>query len=329
MNLNLRQLEVKIVSNLYALNNSGNSPKVFVAEVSQAVVLHILNDKLTGVVHSTFTNSFNIIFDNEIIHIGATEKGIAPFGIGMSGIDAQRLTKKVSIGEPVSWDKDSQKIVFNHLTSLSLQNVILANHSLHHSAYNATILQDNLTLIGNILLQKNWQTGLVQTDDEKREIIHSLIFETDFNQNYPALLEVEKMLLFARGGELTNVDTDSMFDYWIGRGPGLTPSGDDLTTGVCAMLSILDGANTDFLEALKVYLAKHGEKRTTQVSLAYLTYAANNEYHSHLVELSKRLLKRESTELLVALEKVRELGHTSGTDTLIGILLGIRAVITN
>lgn len=329
MNLNLRQLEVKIVSDLYTLNNSSNSPIEFVAEASNLAVHHILNHTLTGVVHSTFTNSFNIIFAGKIIHIGATDKGIAPFGIGLSGIDAQRLTKKVSIGEPVKWEKDSQKITFHHGLSLSLQKIILSNHSLHKSAYNATILQDNLTLIGNTLLQKNWQTGLVQTDDEKKEMIHSLVFETDFNPNYPALLEIERMLLFARSGEVTHIDAASIFNYWIGRGPGLTPSGDDLTTGVCAMLSLLDGAHTDFLETLKIYLSTHGEKRTTQVSLEYLTYAANNEYHSHLVELSKLLLKRESPELLVALEKVRKLGHTSGTDTLIGVLLGIRAVITN
>lgn len=284
----------------------------------------ILKKSPKGYVHSVFNSSFNLAFGEHLVHIGALENGLAPFGIGMDQESSQLLTKLLRVNEKVFWDELSKSIVFPRGISLSLSHVEWANLKLEPFKYELSYVKDNYAFIAEKLLQDDWHTGLGETEEEKKRIIRYLL-EPELSDATVVLdkLESLKSLVYNHDG----LEAQKVFDYWIGRGLGLTPSGDDCITGMCAVLSAFEGTDQSFIQHLKSYLAEHGRKRTTHIALEYLLYATENKFHSHLQGLFNVMDKPRSYEFLEALEEMKKIGHTSGADTLVGVLLGIKAAV--
>ncbi|OCA85847.1 hypothetical protein A8F94_13350 [Bacillus sp. FJAT-27225] len=300
-------------------SNSG-----WTARAASNEIYKIVERNQKGYVHSIFNNSFNLAFGDSLIHIGDVEKGISPFGIGLNKQDVQQFIREIRGNQNVVWHRHSETFVFSEGPSLSIGQAELANPVLYGFMYNLWHLKDNLLFVADRLLQEDWQTGLAQTNNDKIMLIK---FLTDpiFNQkDHPILHELDNLKMLARGDQST--DANNVFNYWIGRGLGLTPSGDDVITGICAIFSALEGTNDVFQQQLKTYLFEYGRKRTTHISLEYLLYAAENKFHSHLIQMCQVMDKPRGTEFMTALEEMRKIGHTSGADTVIGVLLGIKAL---
>ncbi|WP_339227088.1 DUF2877 domain-containing protein [Oceanobacillus sp. FSL K6-2867] len=308
------------------IKRNGSSLIRWEANTVSEIVLQILQNQSNGIVHSVFNNSFNLIFGDRMIHIGSVGNGVAPFGIGMEHMNAQLFTKQTSANLPVQWDSYNQLLIIANKHSLSLKQALRTNHKLSEQAFNTASIQRNLEWISSALRHQSWQTGLAQTAEEKEFIIDYLLSKkmTDANQS---LFNKFDEVVFAMVNGQGLDDVKKVFDYWIGRGLGLTPSGDDLLTGICASLSILHGTSNHFHLLLRDYVKQYGLQRTTQVGYEYLFYAAQHEYHSHLVQLCSALLTQQESELSTVLEEMRAIGHTSGTDTIIGVLLGMSIAI--
>ncbi len=112
----------------------------------------------------------------------------------------------------------------------------------------------------------------------------------------------------------------------IGLGAGLTPSGDDFLVGFLAGLHCQAG---DRSERLK-YLAELGKLvirlsgRTDDISRTYLYHAAHRQVSSRLVDLVTAIAECADTEkLLKAADDSLQEGHTSGMDTVTGLLVGL------
>lgn len=299
---------------------------MWVAQAVSAEVYHILEKEPEGRVHSVFNQSYNLIFGDRLVHIGALDNGLAPFGIGLDQTVSQMLTRKMSVGQPVAWNAHHQTLAFTAGDVLSLQQATTYNHSLAYFPFNHSTLQKNFAYIADKLFDEKWQTGIVQTDEEKKVILRDMLSSKPAGE-HPVLKEFASLLALAQGEG--KIEAVPVFNYWIGRGPGLTPSGDDILTGLCAMLTVLKGTKLSLTEHLDSYLFQYGSQRTTQVGVEYLTYAAKHQYHSDLVQLCKSLLQADQHQILIALEDMQKMGHTSGTDTLIGMLLGMKMVINN
>ncbi len=98
-----------------------------------------------------------------------------------------------------------------------------------------------------------------------------------------------------------------------GLGPGLTPAGDDFLCGVLAGLILCGCRHHPFAEALRREIALHlGD--TNKISAAFLTCALENQFSQAINELR---LRHTSTRIL---HIFREIGHSSGTDSLCGVL---------
>ncbi|MBY7144193.1 DUF2877 domain-containing protein [Virgibacillus sp. NKC19-3] len=286
----------------------------------------ILRENPKGITHSIFTNSFNLLFGDKIVHIGALENGIAPFGIGVDRFDVRQLIQQISLGQYVHWNRcDNRLFFFTSAMSLKLEQAQVSDNKLISSPFKLSILKTNAEYIVSFLERKAWQTGLAQSHEEKDILRDYLSSSSIVYSNQPILTNMKNVVALVQGNG--SMDTDSVFDYWVGRGRGLTPSGDDMIIGVCAILSNLGGINKSFLTQLEFYLLRKGKQRTTQIGYEYLLYATRNNFHSHIKQLSQQLLDLENSNFITALEKVAGFGHTSGTDTLLGMLLGIKAVI--
>jgi uncharacterized protein DUF2877 len=113
----------------------------------------------------------------------------------------------------------------------------------------------------------------------------------------------------------------------VGLGPGLTPSSDDLLSGLMATLVVIARNLKGDVKRVKevnerIALAALG--RTTSLSQEYLSHAARGETNQHFLELVKSVLTGSPEEANRATELVLGVGETSGTDTVLGVLLGFQ-----
>lgn len=107
--------------------------------------------------------------------------------------------------------------------------------------------------------------------------------------------------------------------YFIGRGKGLTPSGDDLLVGALAADQLLGMLPGDTEGRIRKCLAQD-PKPTTTVSAHYLACALDGLYNEPIHRLLQ-VLRQESEEKAIAecIKQIMAIGHTSGMDMLTGL----------
>lgn len=105
----------------------------------------------------------------------------------------------------------------------------------------------------------------------------------------------------------------------VGLGPGLTPSGDDVLVGIEAALHALARPSAGFL-ALAM---DDVEGRTTAVAATLLRHAGAGEFAERLHALLAALLGSDDEAIPAALDRAVAWGATSGTDCLLGVLIGL------
>jgi hypothetical protein len=105
----------------------------------------------------------------------------------------------------------------------------------------------------------------------------------------------------------------------VGLGPGLTPSGDDVLVGIEAALHALARPSAGFLA-----LAMGGvDGRTTALAATLLRHAGAGEFAERLHSLLAALLGADDEAIPAALDRAVAWGATSGTDCLLGVLIGL------
>jgi Protein of unknown function (DUF2877) len=114
----------------------------------------------------------------------------------------------------------------------------------------------------------------------------------------------------------------------IGCGPGLTPSGDDLIVGFLAGLwgtAGDDPAKRTFRQALCAAVAA-GAEATGDISRAYLRYATRGQLAEPLATLAAGIGDGAPVGEIERLTGAAlRVGHSSGRDGLLGLLLGLAA----
>ena len=105
---------------------------------------------------------------------------------------------------------------------------------------------------------------------------------------------------------------------WLGKGPGLTPSLDDMLIG---MMLAAWRAGRMSRHGGQAFFRASGDLHaaTTQVSVNYLRYASVGRFASPLLHFSHALQRGRRIE--PAVEALLAMGHTSGADTLLGFWL--------
>jgi hypothetical protein len=114
----------------------------------------------------------------------------------------------------------------------------------------------------------------------------------------------------------------------IGRGPGLTPAGDDVIAGFLgALWSAIGGdpARGAFVGALGAAVGRMAAA-TGEISQAYLRLAVVGSLAQPLAELRRRIgAGAPAPAIESAMAKALGVGHTSGEDGALGLLLGLAA----
>lgn len=122
------------------------------------------------------------------------------------------------------------------------------------------------------------------------------------------------------GFELLKVNPMSGFSALIGLGAGLTPSCDDIVSGISAYF-YLNGIGERFNALLAKYLYENGDFATTAVSKNLLTDVAKGYINGSLYNLICAVANDEKSIEKCVLDMI-DYGSTSGTETCYGVILG-------
>ncbi len=111
----------------------------------------------------------------------------------------------------------------------------------------------------------------------------------------------------------------------LGRGPGLTPAGDDVLGGMMIALHYIGQAA--LAQTLWTTLAPHASQRTNAISDALLAAASQGFGNAPLHDAVHALFDPATKNLPKALAPLDQIGHSSGWDAFAGFVLVMRAEI--
>lgn len=108
----------------------------------------------------------------------------------------------------------------------------------------------------------------------------------------------------------------------VGLGAGLTPTGDDILTGLAVLLAQPGMLLSPLLLPLREAIGG-AARRTTAVSAATLTEALAGRARQRIHDLIRTFPAGRPEEISAAAAHVRRIGHSSGADLLTGLRLGL------
>jgi len=119
----------------------------------------------------------------------------------------------------------------------------------------------------------------------------------------------------------------------IGLGPGLTPAGDDFLVGCLRGVWLIHPmwkAAPRMLDRLRADLFPSLDRRTTRVGAEFIRYAVDGAFAEVLDQAAEALVSSAYPRLVqLALGKLLAQGETSGTDTTLGLLICVEAMLSN
>jgi len=110
----------------------------------------------------------------------------------------------------------------------------------------------------------------------------------------------------------------------LGLGVGLTPSGDDFLVGLFTVLNMPANPFSQFGEWCR-QVAEAARTRTNEISGVALRQAAFGNVRESVVQLVQAMAYESEGGIVDSLERVMNIGSSSGTDIVSGIIHGFRA----
>ncbi|MFS0936908.1 DUF2877 domain-containing protein [Enterococcus casseliflavus] len=247
----------------------------------------------TGRVHSVFDRSFNVMIGQQLVNINNYRNYLTGFGVFLPDALFEQVLPLIEVGNRVQVREHGLTFYSTKGTfSLSLEEKELVSLQVKELSFTSAELQ----LLKEILLQQKLETKIGLPEDEKTQAVFAALRQSVS-------------------------DWEPIIDHLIGRGKGLTPSGDDLLVAYQAMLYALQHPEAD---ALAQALAK--PLSTTDVSLAYIQSASQGYVNSVMLQLFQDVKSKNPQVLENDVQQLMSIGHSSGKDLSFGLLLALESL---
>ena len=294
-----------------------------------AAANRIRGRRAIGRVHSIFSGAIDVTLrDGSMISIVREEVGSGPINIVT---DLPRGRSMAELGDKKNAEvlrKDGEILIGGKAVLVSTQHARLYRTEKEFSTKLRSIseIRANVAVVARTATRKGHHQGLgslipllVSSDRETKRPAELNSFSR------LALPRVRSLLSKIREGRISELATE--VQNLAGLGPGLTPSGDDMLSGLMASLALIVRnlkGNAEIVRRVNRKITLSARKRTTMLSEEYLSQAASGETNEHFQELIKKMLTALPNEAKRSAELVLKVGETSGTDTILGILLGFQ-----
>lgn len=246
-------------------------------------------------IHDRVINLLNQ--QQQLITLHRHHNGISPMGMIIKECDFGYLHSLLLANQSRPIKQNSQGIVVNN-------EILISNNARKLQLQITQKFISSFTFIDQLIHQFDQPTGLFGSlKSIKKDKLPTELH--DLSEQIALLLEGQ------------SIDLSSI----IGLGPGLTPTGDDIITGVLLLLfsdpfcsRLLDNLPNQFPLSLL-------EQQTTKVSANFLHYAMMGIFSANLLNVLHLMRNKRYTNL-TAVNRLLSYGHTSGADLLLGMWLG-------
>lgn len=189
------------------------------------------------------------------------------------------------------------------------------------------IVERNFDLLKRLAVKEGRHDALGQLIQHEEKIFKNEKIRVQLNEisrrAYPHITALVQGIIHKRlDGLHENVDR------LIGLGLGLTPSADDVLTGIMTSFSILikySLLDKKYLKEMnKAIRDSLNEGKTTLLSKEFLEHATRGDVSESIGGMIVAILTSSDDVIDEKVRKVLRMGETSGTDIIFGIILGLR-----
>ena len=279
-----------------------------------------------GTIHSVFHKAMNIALDGTLLALLSTELPHMPNSVRLSKMIVDELLPKLQPGMEV-WIGNEKLFIPAYNLSLRLPETAAWEPRPDVTAYqwHPETVARHVRLLAYILADKPQQGGLAP-------FVRPLLLGQPAQETPLSRMAMPKLRLLTQASWRQNMaGIEEATRGLAGLGPGLTPSGDDVLGGFAAIMALLSSqlsADAASRKHIASAIAAVARPRTTTLSAVLLAHAARGELAEQMgtLLLTLSLPFEESETILDAANHVLAFGASSGGDTLLGMLLGLRAL---
>jgi Protein of unknown function (DUF2877) len=297
-----------------------------------------------GVMHSVFRRAVNIAVDGSILTLLSDELPRMPNGMRLRSVVTEELLQGWRPGMDVCVGDGSLTIPgYDFTLCLPEEPAWEPRPDVEGLQWDKELVARNVRLVGDYVGRRSTQhpklgrpQGIAPTIlgrcGELWDLFAEPYKDNALNEIFFGRMMMSKLRLLARSSWRQDVaGVEEATRGLAGLGPGLTPAGDDVLAGFAAVMSLLSSrlsADGVFRGQVAEVIAKVARSRTTLLSGVLLEYAARGEVAEQVGEmlLAFALPLEKSEAVLRAVDGLLAYGATSGSDTLAGILLGLRTL---
>jgi len=258
----------------------------------------------SGVIHSIFKSSFNVSVNQHLIHFDSLEKPLSAFGVNIPQDVLDKLIRILTAGDIVRI-KDNDLTIYakdSKLIRVKFKDLFYKDLRLKELVCNKPLLQASplVRAITGIEFEKH--IGLPYGKEE--------------------IQWLEKLKKNSCSYEFT----EGFVRHFLGRGKGLTPSGDDFIMGYIMMLYVF--RKEEFVRWKLVLEKLLSIIKTTDVSFNYYRAMLEGYTSQQFHEFTQSLFYEVDTQTAQNLiNNLLAYGSSSGYDTLFGIYTALNQII--
>ncbi|WP_217587216.1 DUF2877 domain-containing protein [Lentibacillus saliphilus] len=288
-----------------------------VEEYNKHIPLFLSNHPM-GNVHSVFNNGLNIQMGDNLFFIGTDKNGQLPFGMHLETADVHQLVSIITANDRVEWHPAKQELIFPaYGITITLTKGRSFMNKLERQEDSTQAVIEHLDAFLTVLLNNDEPTGL-GLDIE--QFMLNYVGELDMNGDLVYRVHDLMAAIFSTDHK----QIEQTLRYFLGRGRGLTPSGDDHVVGLLAIHAVTGALSSTFVDVVAKLV--ENETITTDVGTEYLIYALKGEFSSAVVNIGQDLALEHPEHLEDHIKNLLPMGHSSGVDTAFGMLIGMLAL---
>ncbi|MEM4202360.1 MAG: DUF2877 domain-containing protein [Candidatus Hadarchaeum sp.] len=289
----------------------------------------LLDAQSDGKVHSVFERTFNILFNNGLVGITRSDVPLSPMDL-RTDISPPEKMPELGIKKGLRVKVSGDFVSVGDVLHIDLAEMgVWRPPNRVKDPVGPTQVKKALSKVEEVALARSRSDGLGQLLPYLDSILNleapHLVAVNDVSQ--AALPPLVDLVRATTEGDIHGIKT--AVNKLIGLGPGLTPSADDLLIGYISAIHWVSQSfdkRDDFFRKINEAIIFPAEA-TTLLSSQLLRLAAHGEVNEVLVNLYQALLSGELSNLDVLISDLTKFGGTSGMDTLVGLLLGIKITL--
>lgn len=272
--------------------------------------------------HSLFSSSLNFKIGERIINVSINRQILPPYGIILHEDDFRNIKHEV----------ESDKLQLEIVGKEIYINNIKINLSNSDKVYSSRMIKSkdkmpnsNIKKLTRNLLSLGRKNGF----DIENELMLNIIL----NENIPINESLDDHLILEFHSKLQLLleffmdgGTEDILKYFIGRGKGLTPSGDDFLVGMLSVFSSYNLFEHNILK-LRGFIVNNKGIYTNDISEQFLILSTKGRFSINIIALLNMLNNEEFNDEIM--DNVLDYGGTSGVDIILGIILGYKMILLN